>query len=207
MEGSRVEEDKPAGAKTSGSSSRYRGVGWQKANKKWQVRITVGGKVKSLGYFADEIAAARAYDAFVIAKKLNKPLNFSGGAAAKGHVVTLSTTSRFRGVSLNKTKKKWEVKIRFDGKRKFIGRFADSVPRLSVDAGLAPCSGCSRMLSTVEGTFVGQRTTLNGRELLLSGSVLPPLTPSAGVASDPLLVPPLSVAFVVLPEARVPACA
>jgi hypothetical protein len=62
-------------------------------------------------------------------------------------------------------------------------------------------------LSTVEGTFVGQRTTLNGRELLLSGSVLPPLTPSAGVASDPLLVPPLSVAFVVLPEARVPACA
>ena len=42
--------------KTSGGSSKYRGV----------------SETTSLGYFADEIAAARAYDAFVIAKKLDK---------------------------------------------------------------------------------------------------------------------------------------
>ena len=73
-----------AGAKSGGRSSKYRGVGWHKTNKKWQVKIWVDGKTKSLGSFANEIAAARAYDAFVIAKKLNKLLNFPGGAAAKG---------------------------------------------------------------------------------------------------------------------------
>ena len=79
MEGSRVEEDKPAGAKTSGSSSRYRGVSWHKKNKKWCVSIYADGKQKNIGSFVDEIAAARAYDAFVIAKKLNKSLNIFGG--------------------------------------------------------------------------------------------------------------------------------
>ena len=77
MEGSRVEEDKPAGAKTSGSSSRYRGVGGHKQKKKWRVDIRVDGKSKSVGSFVDEIAAARAYDAFVIAKKLNRRRNFT----------------------------------------------------------------------------------------------------------------------------------
>ena len=127
MEGSRVEEDKPSGAKTSGSSPRYRGVGWNKRGKKWQVRITVNGKMKSLGYFADEIAAARAYDAFVIAKKINKPLNFPDGAAAKGHVVTSSKSSRFRGVCWNKRGKKWLVTIYADGKKKNLGSFAEEI--------------------------------------------------------------------------------
>ena len=105
-------------------SSKYRGVSWHKANKKWEVRIRVDGKTKSLGYFADEIAAARAYDAFVIAKKLNKPLNFPGDVAAKGHVVTF-VTSRFRGVSWNKRDKKWEVRIGVHGNQKRIGHFTD----------------------------------------------------------------------------------
>ena len=127
MEGSRVEEDKPAGAKTSGSSSRYRGVGWHKAGKKWTVQIRVDGKSKHIGSFSDEIVAARAYDAFVIAKKHNKPLNFPSVAAAKGHVVRSSKTSRFRGVCWVKSKKKWVVQIKVGGKKKHIGIFPDEI--------------------------------------------------------------------------------
>ena len=128
MEGSRVEEDKPAGAKTSGSSSKYRGVGWDKANKTWRVKTCVDGKTKHIGSFADEFAAARAYDAFVITKKLNRPLNFPGDAAAKGHVVASSNKSRFRGVCWYKSRKKWQVLIRVSiGKQKHIGTFTDEI--------------------------------------------------------------------------------
>lgn len=42
--------------------SQYKGVYWHKHRKKWAVEINIGGQRKSLGYYADEIAAARAYD-------------------------------------------------------------------------------------------------------------------------------------------------
>ena len=61
------------------------------------------------------------------------------------------------------------------------------------------------LLGTVEGVFTGNRTTLNGRELLLSGTALPPMPPvvqEQGLFS----MPPLSVAFVVLPDAHADAC-
>ena len=116
-----------ASAKTIGCSSKYRGVSWNKGGKKWRVQITVDGKKKHIGYFADQTAAARAYDTFAIAEKLNKPLNFPGDAAAKGHVVTSSNSSLFRGVCWHKRDQKWEVKIRVDGKRKHIGYFVDEV--------------------------------------------------------------------------------
>ena len=114
-----------AGAKSGGRSSKYRGLSWDKRGKKWRASTKVDGKTKNLGSFADEIAAARAYDAFVIIKKLNKPLNFPGSAAAKGHVVTSSKTSRYRGVSLQKSPKKWKVVIRVNGKLKHLGSFRD----------------------------------------------------------------------------------
>ena len=113
-----------ASAEAIGCSSKYRGVSWNKQHKKWCVATRVDGKRKYIGSFPDEIAAARAYDACVIAKKLNKPLNFAGDATAKGHVVTLSTTSRFRGVCWNKRDKKWQVQIQVDGKRKNIVKFS-----------------------------------------------------------------------------------
>ena len=107
-----------AGAKT-GYSSKYRGVSWKKRGQKWNVRIRVDGKDKYIGSFSDEIVAGRAYDAYVVAKNLNKPLNFGGNASAKGHVAT----SRFRGVGWHKRDKKWRVAIRVNGKQKSIGHF------------------------------------------------------------------------------------
>jgi len=48
--------------KTTPSSSKYRGVSWSKSQKKWNVQIGLNGKHKFIGYFHDEIQAAKAYD-------------------------------------------------------------------------------------------------------------------------------------------------
>lgn len=42
--------------------SLYKGVSWSKRNSKWQVHIQINGTRKYLGYFDNEISAARAYD-------------------------------------------------------------------------------------------------------------------------------------------------
>ncbi len=45
-----------------GKTSKYCGVSWDKRKRKWVASIKVGGKARFLGRFADEEAAARAYD-------------------------------------------------------------------------------------------------------------------------------------------------
>lgn len=47
-------------------TSRYKGVSWSRANKKWQTHIKINRKSMALGHFADETDAARAYDAAAI---------------------------------------------------------------------------------------------------------------------------------------------
>ena len=48
--------------KRKNSSSKYKGVTWFKNSKIWRARIDVNGQRKFLGYFKDEIQAAKAYD-------------------------------------------------------------------------------------------------------------------------------------------------
>ena len=43
-------------------SSEYRGVSWHRRRGDWGSRIRVDGRLIHLGYFTDEIEAARAYD-------------------------------------------------------------------------------------------------------------------------------------------------
>lgn len=49
-------------AATSSGSSQYRGVTWHKNIKKWQAHIGVKYKQINIGYFDNEIEAAKAYD-------------------------------------------------------------------------------------------------------------------------------------------------
>lgn len=44
-------------------SSQFKGVTWRAALNKWVARFAFDNKVRQIGYFADEIEAARAYDA------------------------------------------------------------------------------------------------------------------------------------------------
>ena len=48
--------------KRKNSPSKYKGVTWHKHQKKWNVTLCHNKKRKSIGYFNDEIEAAKAYD-------------------------------------------------------------------------------------------------------------------------------------------------
>ncbi len=43
-------------------SSKYKGVGWMKIDNKWRAHIKIGKSRKYLGYFENEIDAAKAYN-------------------------------------------------------------------------------------------------------------------------------------------------
>ena len=43
-------------------TSKYKGVCWYSREKRWAVRIHADGKTIPLGYFKDEIQAAKTYD-------------------------------------------------------------------------------------------------------------------------------------------------
>lgn len=44
------------------SSSKYKGVSWRKDMGMWRVKITLDRKTKHIGYFTDEVEAAKAYN-------------------------------------------------------------------------------------------------------------------------------------------------
>lgn len=48
----------------SGSSSKYKGVSWDKSKNKWEVNMYIENKKKFIGRFDEEEEAARAYDAY-----------------------------------------------------------------------------------------------------------------------------------------------
>jgi hypothetical protein len=107
--------------------SRFVGVCWNKRDKKWMVRATDKGKKKHIGYYDDETAAARAFDAYVVANKINTDLNFPSAPGAAGHMTSKKgRTSSHRGVSWDKRRKKWRAAITVDGKRKSLGYFVDA---------------------------------------------------------------------------------
>jgi hypothetical protein len=48
--------------KRKGATSKYKGVAWKKDKNKWRAHIYFNGEGIFLGYFKDEIQAAKAYD-------------------------------------------------------------------------------------------------------------------------------------------------
>jgi hypothetical protein len=48
--------------KRKGASSRYKGVSWHRHGQRWRAYIRVGGCSMHLGYWSDEVQAAKSYD-------------------------------------------------------------------------------------------------------------------------------------------------
>jgi len=93
-------------------TSKFRGVCWNKYNQSWKACIKVNGKNKHLGYFTNEIDAAKAYDKVSLQHrqekaKLNFPLgeNNASSDVPKEKVLSNpeSTTDVKTDASLEKT--------------------------------------------------------------------------------------------------------
>jgi hypothetical protein len=103
------------------AGSKYRGVSWHKKNNKWDAHINYDGKKHHFGYFEDEEEAARAYDKAARAQhgkraQLNFPAEGESGPRK---------SSKYRGVSWDKSKNKWQAQINYDGKKRHLGSFKD----------------------------------------------------------------------------------
>ena len=58
--------------KTQNSTSKYRGVCWDKKEKKWRVQIKLNDKTKHIGYFDIEEEGAKTFNDFVIFHNLQE---------------------------------------------------------------------------------------------------------------------------------------
>lgn len=98
------------------SSSKYVGVSWCNSRKRWRSNIALKNYSKRLGTFDNEIEAHYAYENAL--KYINSPdfdISFFNPTKVK--------TSKYKGVSLCRTRNKWISKIRINGKEKNIGYF------------------------------------------------------------------------------------
>jgi hypothetical protein len=108
-------------------SSRYIGVGWVVKDQKWESKIRLNGKKTYLGYFADEVDAAKKYDEHAALD--GRPVNFPKDGQKQGikrkkvAVKSPKRTSRFVGVAYNRSLQKWKAQIDIGGLRKHVGYF------------------------------------------------------------------------------------
>jgi len=104
--------------------SKFVGVSWDRSTKKWRSQKLVDGKVKFLGFYEDEVEAARAFD--VAAGPLGRQVNFPGRGQKKAvKQGAHGIVSKFTGVHWHVAKKKWEAGIAVDGQKKHLGAFED----------------------------------------------------------------------------------
>eukprot|EP00622_Pseudochattonella_farcimen_P008190 FR744373.1.p1 GENE.FR744373.1~~FR744373.1.p1 ORF type:complete len:192 (+),score=24.48 FR744373.1:3-578(+) len=104
-------------------SSRFVGVSWKKANKKWTVRINLDrSKVEHIGYYEAEEDAATAYDKR--ARVLGKETNFDddGNERVRGKA---KVTSRHWGVGFNQEVGKYQAQLRIGKQVLNLGYFVD----------------------------------------------------------------------------------
>jgi hypothetical protein len=131
---------KPANRIKEGSS-KYAGVCFNKAMKKWIARIKIDGKNLHIGYYEDEEEAAADYARALFKYKGTEALakaknrNSYGVAAMDLSDVPPQSpiqrpvnrikegSSKYAGVCYNKRSKKWVAKIRIDGKMRHIGLY------------------------------------------------------------------------------------
>jgi len=79
------------------SSTKYLGVSWSKYYQQWNANLYVAGTMHGLGRFGDnEIEAARAVDAYIVKKRLNKELNFPGDRATAVATAAAAAARRYR---------------------------------------------------------------------------------------------------------------
>jgi hypothetical protein len=108
--------------------SKYKGVSWTTNRQKWCARIRVRNKKKHIGYFTDEIEAARAYDAAARHEYGEfAATNFEGTERLDviASRIVKPPLSSYPGVTWHERDKRWRAQIRINGKRLWLGGFVN----------------------------------------------------------------------------------
>jgi len=102
-------------------SSQYKGVSWDKSHAKWQAYVSLNNKMHCRTCFENEIDAA---------KTVNQLCDEFGIQRKNPGIGTLMTkkkvhfpTSKYNGVSWNKTTKKWVATLQHNNKKYCYGSF------------------------------------------------------------------------------------
>lgn len=109
-------------------SSKYRGVNWSKEKEKWKARLNYRTTAYNIGYYETEIEAACAYNIKVreICPNETKRINI---VENEDDIIKLTVnrtnnqSSKYRGVSYNKEKMKYEAYITYKNKTHKLGYF------------------------------------------------------------------------------------
>ena len=109
-------DEAAATKKATGKTSRFFGVAWDKQSRMWHATVWRGGKMRQIGYYDDEVAAAREVDKWLLAngrQRVNldvddKPLEWQTNYA-----------SIYVGVYKNRGK--WIAQIKVHGKWDYLG--------------------------------------------------------------------------------------
>ena len=105
-------------------SSKFFGVGFNKRDKKWGAFVKHNGKLVHLGdNFDTEIAAAKAVDVWLRENGRAAEANFDESGSFVPRVATKS--SKYRGVTWNKSHNQWKAEIKVAGKLEHLGYFDD----------------------------------------------------------------------------------
>lgn len=110
-------------------SSKYPGVSWSKSVKKWRADININGKLEHLGTFHDEKTAAKAYEMaqrlFCHENLVCKQFKDASYTICEkfSPIWKIRYTSKYRGVSWERSSRKWKASLVIKGKQKTLGRF------------------------------------------------------------------------------------
>lgn len=112
------------------TSSRFKGVSWDKDRNLWAVNIQTNGKSVHLGRYASEIEAARAYNIAAVQQhgefaRLNEiPEDIEDTVVYRpAKAFKHARTTHYRGVNFPKGKKRWVARIQVKGQGIHIGYF------------------------------------------------------------------------------------
>ncbi len=116
-----VRNDEAAASKeATGKTSRlFFGVYWNKGKSKWRACVWSGGKDHHIGYYDDEVAAARDVDKWLVANK-RRPVNLD----ADDKPLEWQTTYASIYVGVHKHEGKWQAHIKVGNKLENLGTFA-----------------------------------------------------------------------------------
>lgn len=110
------------------STSKFKGVSWDKQHEKWVVHISVNGKAKHIGRFESEEDAARQFNQH--ANKYHEDFAWYNEVSPmfpdseyKAPVLTTRNTSGFRGVCFKRGV--WVARVNFNKKEISLGKFSD----------------------------------------------------------------------------------